>query len=308
MSPKALIKFSDLSRLEPLVADTFPLEGYGISQEVAETAFHRLPDSGIDAADSGNCYCPSRIDIFCSQVVVLDALLWHLVYRLCPDAYVEFAAAEIMPLQSLLPSLSLSEGRALDLACGGGRLIDHWRDRARSIVGVDISSELIEYCRTKYSTRPEIEIQQGTFRCIPCADATFDVVGSCLAFPTNAAAGGAMEITEMLRVLKQGGCIVILTTHAAVAERLAGLRFRVERVEAALSLETRRISHPVAMLIALLSFGDLPLAKLCATAPWHAYSNPTPDIFIDEVKVRREFAAFTPKPIAVYRAILNAEG
>lgn len=63
-------------------------------------------------------------------------------------------------------------GRVLDLACGSGRLLPPLQEAGLEVVGLDLSSEMLEQARRKLGTEsPNVELIQGDMRtfnfCIP---------------------------------------------------------------------------------------------------------------------------------------------
>lgn len=98
----------------------------------------------------------------------------------------------------------------LDIACGTGeleRLLLN-NNPARTIVGVDLSEQMLAQARQKLSAYGNVTFQQATASQLPFPDQGFDVVVSANAFhyfpePEQA-------LMEMQRVLKPGGRLVLL--------------------------------------------------------------------------------------------------
>ncbi len=101
----------------------------------------------------------------------------------------------------------------LDVGCGTGTLameVARRVDRAGRVVGVDPGTEQIAHARSKAARRNlPIEFQIGVIEQLPFPDQTFDVVLSTLMMhhlPTSLKRQG---LTEIARVLKPGGRLVI---------------------------------------------------------------------------------------------------
>jgi len=109
----------------------------------------------------------------------------------------------------LAPSRPLS---ILDVACGTGDLaLSLARLRPQRIVGIDISEKMLEIGRQKISRKgqePVIRLQQGDAEHIPFPDNTFDAV--TVAFGVRNFDDLGLGLSEMRRVLKPGGCMLIL--------------------------------------------------------------------------------------------------
>lgn len=110
--------------------------------------------------------------------------------------------------------LVTAETDCLDVGCGIGRLEIALAGRLRSIVGVDISGEMVAEARRRTASLPNVEIRQIGGRDLSSfTDATFDLVLTVDSFPYLVAAGGdlaATMIREAGRVLRRGGRLVIL--------------------------------------------------------------------------------------------------
>jgi SAM-dependent methyltransferase len=97
--------------------------------------------------------------------------------------------------------------RVLDVGCGTGVLARTAADRVAAesqVTGLDLNEGMLAVARR---LRPKIDWRQGDATKLPFADATYDVVMSqfsLMYFPDRTAA-----LKEMLRVLRQGGRLVI---------------------------------------------------------------------------------------------------
>ena len=65
--------------------------------------------------------------------------------------------------------------RALDLGCGTGYGAAELSNRARNVLGIDLSQEALIYARTHYSP-PNLHWTQATATTLPFADSSFDLI------------------------------------------------------------------------------------------------------------------------------------
>ncbi len=107
----------------------------------------------------------------------------------------------------------IAPGAALDAACGTGRHTHHLVQLGHRVVGVDGSREMLE--RATRSV-PGAVFRESDLRSLPLETASVDLVVCALAL--EHVADLACAITEMSRVLRPGGRMVLSDPHpAAVA-------------------------------------------------------------------------------------------
>ena len=95
--------------------------------------------------------------------------------------------------------------RVLDVACGTGDMLALLQRSGCSATGIDLSGDMLAQAQCKV---PEATLMQGDAERLPFDDATFDAV-TC-AFGVRNFVHLEVGLKEMLRVLKPGGCMVIL--------------------------------------------------------------------------------------------------
>jgi SAM-dependent methyltransferase len=100
------------------------------------------------------------------------------------------------------------DGLALDLACGAGRHMLHFRQRGVTAVGLDLSAPLLREAR---EADPAMRLVRGDMRHLPFADASFALVVN---FFTSFGYFAAPEedrrvLEEIRRVLRPGGCFAL---------------------------------------------------------------------------------------------------
>jgi ubiquinone/menaquinone biosynthesis C-methylase UbiE len=98
---------------------------------------------------------------------------------------------------------------ALDLGCGTGTLalMLHAEQPGAEIVGLDADPEILSAARRKAATA--IDFDQGMSNDLPYAEAQFDLVVSTLFFHHLSDTDKATTASEVLRVLKPGGRLVV---------------------------------------------------------------------------------------------------
>lgn len=110
----------------------------------------------------------------------------------------------------------------LDLAGGTGdltRLFEKRVGKEGSVVLADINSEMLRTGRDRminHGLVGNIQYAQVNAECLPFADNTFDCV--CIAFGLRNVTDKDKVLSSMLRVLKLGGCVVILEFSHPVNE------------------------------------------------------------------------------------------
>ena len=96
-------------------------------------------------------------------------------------------------------------GNVLDVACGTGDMMVELMKQGCSVTGVDISEEMLDIARLKVKGE---RLMLADVESLPFEDNTFDAV-TC-AFGVRNFVHLEQGLSEMLRVLKPGGTMVIL--------------------------------------------------------------------------------------------------
>ncbi len=146
---------------------------------------------------------------------VLDALFWELTYWKTPDLYEELIEGEQLHpgiFQQLEPDIR--DKVVLDAGAGSGRAsFECVRYGARKVYAVEPSPGLLRILRQKIAGQAEqlcIAPLQGQFDKLPLSDGCVDTALSCSAFTSDPAQGGEPGLTELRRVIKPGGKLVII--------------------------------------------------------------------------------------------------
>ncbi len=146
-------------------------------------------------------------------------------------------------LQPLLPPLVGLD--VVDLGCGTGRWLEVSRDLgARSLLGVDLSPEMLSYARTKL--RDSVRFVCADYRNVPIPRGSADVVFSNFVLSYIEEAGHFLEFVRKL--LRPGGMFFLTDVHpetAAVLHWRRGVRVKDE------FHEIRTFSRSISGLITL---------------------------------------------------------
>ena len=121
----------------------------------------------------------------------------------------------------LLEKLPGLVGRTiLDIGCGIGRLTKPLSEKAASVTGIDISDVMLEKARLSV-TDANVSFVKASASSLPFGDQEFDVV--LAVFVLQHILDDALfesALREILRVLKQGGSILIVDGIGSVKDRI----------------------------------------------------------------------------------------
>ena len=119
----------------------------------------------------------------------------------------------------------------LDLACGTGDVTAMLaRTGARRVVGADYCQEMLDLAQRKCGLKLPITWRQADAMALPFDDGEFDI--ATIAFGIRNVADPRKALTELLRVLKPGGRLVVLEFNGGGADGLLGpfVRFYTDRI------------------------------------------------------------------------------
>lgn len=157
----------------------------------------------------------SKTQIEAARRYVLDVLFWELTYWKTPDMYEELIEGEQLHtgiFQQLEPDIRAKV--VLDAGAGSGRAsFECVRGGAKKVFAVEPSPGLLRILQQKIASKVEpscIVTLQGQFDKLPLADDCVDTALSCSAFTSDPAQGGERGLTELRRVIKPGGKLVII--------------------------------------------------------------------------------------------------
>ncbi len=97
---------------------------------------------------------------------------------------------------------------ALDLCCGTGDITLALAARGATVVGLDFSAAMLEVAQKRSRGNARVTFQRGDALQLPFPDNHFDIV--TISYGLRNLANFEMALSEMLRVLKTGGRLLIL--------------------------------------------------------------------------------------------------
>ena len=129
------------------------------------------------------------------------------------DLYV----APLRPLRRKIVALSeATKGtKVIDLACGTGEQSIAFARAGCSVVGVDLSEEMLQRARQKTEEGMDVEFICQDASSLPYKDASFDVATISLGLHDMPDKMAVKVLQEMSRVTKPGGKIIIVEHHTA---------------------------------------------------------------------------------------------
>jgi SAM-dependent methyltransferase len=107
-----------------------------------------------------------------------------------------------------------ARARVLDAGCGPGLLLERLAERGLQVFGLDASPAMLRRASERRSPARlgALPLQLGNVEELPYRDASFDLV--CSAGVIEYLAQDGRALTEMRRVLRPGGYLVLATTNA----------------------------------------------------------------------------------------------
>lgn len=180
---------------------------------------------------------------------------------------------------SLLPDIEGS--RVLDAGCGAGHLAEELVDRGATVVGLDVSSEMLAYARERAPDADFVRADLGSE--LPFGDGAFDGIASSLAFHYVGDWGPLFR--ELRRVLVSGGWVVFSVQHPhADFEEYDDARnyHEVEQVSATWSsfgteVEVPAYRRPLAAMLGPALDAGFRLDRLLEPTPTEEYRKADPE-------------------------------
>lgn len=158
---------------------------------------------------------PKRAAVKAAQKQILDSLFWELTYWKTPELYEELTEGENLH-PGIFRSLktTLSGKTVLDAGAGSGRAcFECLRDEAKQVFALEPSPGLLHLLEQKLVNQPKpprIIPLRGRFDNIPIENNSVDVALACSAFTAESAQGGEQGLSELQRVTRAGGKVVII--------------------------------------------------------------------------------------------------
>lgn len=180
-------------------------DGWRAVHAIARSVEHEAPSASPEAALA---YWAKAFDRLARTAPEAGVALYALG---SPDLLASATAEVVDRLQTW--GLIEAETDVLDLGCGIGRFAEALAPRVRSVLGLDLSGEMIAEARRRCS-RPNVRLERSDGQDLGIAPSSgFDLVLAADVFPYLVQAGSALaeaHIREAGRVLRPGGSLVIL--------------------------------------------------------------------------------------------------
>lgn len=146
-----------------------------------------------------------------------------------------FAESEVLgapeQIQPVLDAAALEPAdRVLDVGCGTGFMLLAAAGHAAQVVGVDVAPAMLAEARRRVDQAglTNVTLREGNAEALPFADERFDVVLTRLTL--HHMANPARVLSEMHRVLRTGGRVVVCDIIASDDPAKADLHNRLERL------------------------------------------------------------------------------
>lgn len=108
----------------------------------------------------------------------------------------------------ILPAISNIQKpswHVVEIGCGPGRILAPMASRFHRVVGIDFSSDMVQYARHRLRNYPNVEVIQNDGSTIPLPTGSIDLVYSVIAFQHMNLETITAYFSEAHRVLKLGG-------------------------------------------------------------------------------------------------------
>ena len=235
---------------------------HGASKALSERVRNNLPLQERTLFEAELLRPITRDQVEAARQQVLDGLFWELTYWKTPELYEELTEGEQLHpgiFQQLEPDL---RGKTvLDAGAGSGRAsFECIRHGASMVYAVEPSPGLLRILERKLASLltgvpgSRIEPCQGRFDQVPLEDNCVDVSLSCSAFTAEPGQGGEAGLTELKRVTKPGGKIVIIWPRREDYDWLVGYGFQHVVLPLDQEMRVRFRSMPCALRCARLFY------------------------------------------------------
>ena len=124
----------------------------------------------------------------------------------CPFPDAQASAHDVDRIEAFLhltPPLDV-----LDVGCGTGTLLNHYREAGCRTFGIDLSQAMLRVAREKLN-----DLTLGDASRMPFPDGSFDLVTAMLTFHEMPALLRSPVMSDAKRVLKRGGRLLIIDYH-----------------------------------------------------------------------------------------------
>jgi SAM-dependent methyltransferase len=131
---------------------------------------------------------------------------WSRTYDAPGNPLIQLEETVLLPLLAALPP-----ARALDAACGTGRVTAQLAAAGHDVLGVDMTPEMLAIARARV---PGARFAEGRLEQLPVEDGSFDLVVCCLAL--DHCPSIAQPIAELARAARPGGRVILTDIHPSM--------------------------------------------------------------------------------------------
>lgn len=122
--------------------------------------------------------------------------------------YVEFIIAGLR--KQVAQKITVQKAKILDMACGTGNQSIAFAKNGHSVIGVDLSPDMLKYAEKKIKPGYDVKFIRGDAAEIDFEDSVFDASSISLALHDMPEEIGIMILKEMKRTTKKDGQIIII--------------------------------------------------------------------------------------------------
>lgn len=181
-----------------------PIAGLARAQAGRLEALAALARQGFDASGT-----PAVAALF-DRLAAVAPEAGVAFYTLGDPALMAAATAELVAvIRAWAP---VNGGDVLDFGCGIGRVALALAPHARTVLGVDLSTGMIDQALARVRDQTNLDFRVSDGNALPCADASVDAVLAIDCFPFLVQTGAEAvdrQIGEFARVLRPGGALLV---------------------------------------------------------------------------------------------------
>lgn len=171
------------------------------------------------------------------------AVISHFNRIAAPDAYfandwitTKAKDNEHKVVSDFLTGEGSSAKRALDAGCGVGSYSDILLEKGFTLVGFDISENMIKVCRSKYAERDSIALMLADIEYLPFQHSSFDMVLCIDMLVYVSEVSRKFVLQNLANLLKTGGVIIVEVKNKACPAYWFN-RFRKDRLGGLYSID-----------------------------------------------------------------------
>ncbi|PIN73769.1 hypothetical protein COV20_06130 [Candidatus Woesearchaeota archaeon CG10_big_fil_rev_8_21_14_0_10_45_16] len=142
--------------------------------------------------------------------------------------YIEFLVSSLR--KKVANKIKDKNSKILDLACGTGNQSIAFAKRGFSVVGIDLSPDMLRYANKKIKSSYKLKFIYGDATKIDYKNSTFDASSISFGLHDMPEEIGLMILKEMIRTTKKNGQIIIVDYHKPRNKMIAWIGFRIAKL------------------------------------------------------------------------------